>query len=129
MQWDVFDEKEPRSGARGSDVSYLALPVRVEVSLTGAPWEFRARLVELGSDYCILTLLSPCAPALRREATATLYIGTLGPGEVVFDAIITDLLPRPSGMTFRCAIHHRRVNPAPSSGHAPATREERSRTA
>ncbi|HZS90749.1 MAG TPA: hypothetical protein VFE42_25055 [Chloroflexota bacterium] len=129
MQWDVFDEKEPRGGTRGSDVSYLALPVRLEVSLTGAPWEFRARLVELGSDYCILTLLSPCAPALRRDATATLYIGTLGPGEVVFDAIITDLLPRHTGMTFRCAIHHRRVNPAPSSTQAPARRDERSHSA
>ena len=80
------------------------MPVRVEVSLTGAPWEFRARLIEAGADYCLLTLVSPCAPAMRRGATAVLHVGTLGGGDISFAATITDVLPRPAGLTFRCTL-------------------------
>lgn len=80
------------------------MPVRVEVSLTGAPWEFRARLLEAGADYCVLTVVSPCAPALRRDATATLHVGTLGAGELTFHATIADVSPRPSGLTIRCNV-------------------------
>jgi hypothetical protein len=104
MQWEEADDGrgEGRAGAFG--ISMLAMPVRVEVSLTGAPWEFRARLLEAGPDYCLLTLVSPCAPALRRGATAVLHVGTLGAGEVTFAATISDMSPRPSGLTIRCAV-------------------------
>ena len=105
MQWGDVDEQHegPQSG-RGLHISLLSLPVRVEVSLTGAPWEFRARLLEAGADYCLLTLVSPCAPALRRGATAVLHVGTLGGGDLSFAAMITDVLPRPAGLTFRCTL-------------------------
>ena len=105
MQWgDVDEHQERRQAGRGLDVSLLSMPVRVEVSLTGAPWEFRARLLEAGADYCLLTLVSPCAPALRRGATAVLHVGTLGGGDLSFAATITDVLPRPAGLTFRCTL-------------------------
>ena len=105
MQWgDVDEQQEGHAAGRGLDISVLAMPVRVEVSLTGAPWEFRARLLEAGADYCLLTLVSPCAPALRRGATAVLHVGTLGGGDISFAATITDVLPRPAGLTFRCAL-------------------------
>jgi hypothetical protein len=105
MQWGDVDERQERLQAgRGLDISLLSLPVRVEVSLTGAPWEFRARLLEAGTEYCLLTLVSPCAPAMRRGATAVLHVGTLGGGELSFAATITDVLPRPAGLTFRCAL-------------------------
>ena len=105
MQWsDVDDQQERPQTERGLHFSLLSLPVRVEVSLTGAPWEFRARLLEAGADYCLLTLVSPCAPALRRGATAVLHVGTLGGGDLSFAATITDVLPRPAGLTFRCTL-------------------------
>jgi hypothetical protein len=105
MQWsDVDEQDEGHKAGRGLDISLLAMPVRVEVSLTGAPWEFRARLLEAGADYCLLTLVSPCAPALRRGATAVLHVGTLGGGELSFAATITAVLPRPAGLTFRCTL-------------------------
>ena len=105
MQWGDIDEHHERPQAgRGLDISLLSMPVRVEVSLTGAPWEFRARLLEAGADYCLLTLVSPCAPAMRRGATAVLHVGTLGGGDLSFAATITDVLPRPAGLTFRCAL-------------------------
>jgi len=105
MQWGDGDEQqEGHAAGRGLDISLLAMPVRVEVSLTGAPWEFRARLLEAGADYCLLTLVSPCAPAMRRGATAVLHVGTLGGGDISFAATITDVLPRPAGLTFRCAL-------------------------
>jgi hypothetical protein len=105
MQWGDVDEQHegPQSG-RGLHISLLSLPVRVEVSLTGAPWEFRARLLEAGADYCLLTLVSPCAPALRRGATAVLHVGTLAGGDLSFAATITAVLPRPGGLTFRCTL-------------------------
>src|SRR5919109_1799635 len=105
MQWSESEnEFDGASAWRGPDVSVLMMPVRVEVSLTGAAWEFRARLLEAGADYCLLTLVSPCAPALRRGATAVLHVGTLGGGDLSFAATITDVLPRPAGLTFRCAL-------------------------
>ena len=105
MQWgDVDEQQEGHEAGRGLAISLLAMPVRVEVSLTGAPWEFRARLLEAGADYCLLTLVSPCAPAMRRGATAVLHVGTLGGGDLSFAATITDVLPRPAGLTFRCAL-------------------------
>jgi hypothetical protein len=103
MQWSDVDEQHEGQRA-GLDVSLLAMPVRIEVSLTGAPWEFRARLLEAGADYCLLTLVSPYAPALRRGATAVLHVGTLGRGDVSFAATITAVLPRPSGLVIRCAV-------------------------
>lgn len=111
MQWaDWEDVSNDSGGEHGLDVSVLSMPVRVEVSLTGAPWEFRARLVEAGVDYCQLVLVSPCAPVLRRGATATLHVGTLGAGEITFAATVTDVMPRTSGLTIRCAVE--RVNAA-----------------
>jgi hypothetical protein len=108
MQWGDVDERQERLQAgRGLDISLLSMPVRVEVSLTGAPWEFRARLLEAGADYCLLTLVSPCAPAMRRGATAVLHVGTLRGGDLSFAATITDVLPRPAGLTFRCALERR----------------------
>jgi hypothetical protein len=105
MQWgDVDEQQEGHEAGRGLGISLLAMPVRVEVSLTGAPWEFRARLIEAGADYCLLTLVSPCAPAMRRGATAVLHVGTLGGGDISFAATITDVLPRPAGLTFRCTL-------------------------
>ena len=105
MQWgDVDEQQEGHAAGRGLGISLLAMPVRVEVSLTGAPWEFRARLIEAGADYCLLTLVSPCAPAMRRGATAVLHVGTLGGGDISFAATITDVLPRPAGLTFRCTL-------------------------
>ena len=105
MQWgDVDEQQEGHAAGRGLGISLLAMPVRVEVSLTGAPWEFRARLLEAGADYCLLTLVSPCAPAMRRGATAVLHVGTLGGGDLSFAATITDVLPRPAGLTFRCTL-------------------------
>jgi hypothetical protein len=105
MQWgDVDEQHEGSRSGRGLHISLLSLPVRVEVSLTGAPWEFRARLLEAGADYCLLTLVSPCAPALRRGATAVLHVGTLAGGDLSFAATITDVLPRPAGLTFRCTL-------------------------
>ena len=105
MQWgDADEQQEGHAAGRGLAISLLAMPVRVEVSLTGAPWEFRARLLEAGADYCLLTLVSPCAPAMRRGATAVLHVGTLGGGDISFAATITDVLPRPAGLTFRCTL-------------------------
>src|SRR5438874_7335964 len=105
MQWgDVDEQQEGHEAGRGLAISLLSMPVRVEVSLTGAPWEFRARLLEAGADYCLLTLVSPCAPAVRRGATAILHVGTLGAGELSFSATITDVLRRPAGLTIRCAL-------------------------
>ena len=105
MQWgDVDEQHEGPQSRRRLHISLLSLPVRVEVTLTGAPWEFRARLLEAGADYCLLTLVSPCAPALRRGATAVLHVGTLGGGDLSFAAMITDVLPRPAGLTFRCTL-------------------------
>ena|SRR5438105_5604903 len=105
MPWgDVDEPQEGPQAGRGLDISLLSMPVRVEVSLTGAPWEFRARLLEAGADYCLLTLVSPCAPAVRRGATAVLHVGTLGAGDLSFSATITDVLRRPAGLTIRCAL-------------------------
>src|SRR2546423_4108448 len=105
MQWGDIDEHHERPQAgRGLDISLLSMPVRVEVSLTGAPWEFRARLLEAGADYCLLTLVSPCAPAMRPGATAGLHVGTLGGGQPSVAPPTTDVLPRPAGLTFPCAL-------------------------
>jgi hypothetical protein len=105
MQWGDGDDTSPGSyGISGLGISILSMPVRVEVSLTGAPWEFRARLVEAGADYCVLALISPCAPALRRDATALLHVGTLGSAELTFTATVTDVVARPSGLTLRCSV-------------------------
>lgn len=105
MQWDEWDDDQNDAGAALSfGISALAMPVRVEVSLSGTPWEFRARLLEAGADYCVLTLVSPCAPALRRGAEALLHVGTLTAGEIAFAATIADVAPRPTGLTIRCAV-------------------------
>src|SRR2546423_14853400 len=105
MPWgDVDEPQEGPQAGRGLDISLLSMPVRVEVSLTGAPWEFRARLLEAGADYCLLTLVSPCAPAMRRGATAVLHAGTPGGGGPSFPAPITDVLPRPPGPTLPCTL-------------------------
>src|SRR5438270_8930194 len=105
MPWgDVDEPQEGPQAGRGLDISLLSMPVRVEVSLTGAPWEFRARLLEAGADYCVLTLVSPCAPALRRGAEALLHVGTLTAGEIAFAATIADVAPRPTGLTIRCSV-------------------------
>src|SRR2546430_14559508 len=102
MQWgDVDEQQEGPAAGRGLAISLLARPVRVEVSLTGAPWEFRARLLEAGADYCLLTLVSPCAPAMRRGATAVLPVGTLGGGDLSVAATVPGVVPRPAGLTFR----------------------------
>ena len=105
MQWDEWGDghDEPGGGMRFG-ISALAMPVRVEVSLSGTPWEFRARLLEAGADHCLLTLVSPCAPALRRGASAILHVGTLGADEITFAATIVDVSPRPSGLTIRCDV-------------------------
>src|SRR5207248_9018679 len=101
MPWgDVDEPQEGPQAGRGLDISLLSMPVRVEVSLTGAPWEFRARLLEAGADYSLLTLVRPCAPAMRRGATAVVHVGTLGGGDLSFAATITDALPRPAVRTF-----------------------------
>src|SRR2546430_7057655 len=105
MQWgDVDEQQEGPAAGRGLAISLLARPVRVEVSLTGAPWEFRARLIEAGADYCLLTLVSPCAPAMRRGATAVLHVGTLAGGAISFAPPTTDGLPRPPALTFPSAL-------------------------
>lgn len=104
MQWGDDDERDGFDLRRDLNISMLSLPVRVEVLLSGTPWEFRARLLEAGADYCMLVLVSPCAPAMRRGAAALLHVGTLGGGEVVFAATISDVVPRPTGLTFRCSI-------------------------
>lgn len=116
MQWgDDDDRREGYDLRRDLNISMLSLPVRVEVLLSGTPWEFRARLLEAGADYCVLTLVSPCAPALRRGATALLYLGTLGGGEVTFAATISDVLPRPTGLSFRCAVERLATSDAAES--------------
>lgn len=110
MQWGDDDQRGDYDLRRDHNISMLSLPVRVEVLLSGTPWEFRARLLEAGADYCVLTLVSPCAPAMRRGATAVLHVGTLGGGDISFAAIISDVLPRPVGLTFRCEVE--RLNQA-----------------
>lgn len=103
MQWGETSGDEERD-APGLGVSLLAMPVRVEVSLTGAPWQFRARLLEARADSCLLTVVDPCAPALRRGASAVLHIGTLGSDDWTISTTISDVSPRPTGLTIRCAI-------------------------
>src|SRR5256714_15042634 len=101
MPWgDVDEPQEGPQAGRGLDISLLSMPVRVEVSLTGAPWEFRARLLEAGGDYCLPTLVSPCAPAMRRGATAGFHGGTPGGGDPSFPPPSTGGVPPPARFTF-----------------------------
>ena len=117
MQWgDDDDQRDDYDLRRDLNISMLSLPVRVEVLLSGTPWEFRARLLEAGATYCVLTLVSPCAPALRRGAAAVLHVGTLGGGDISFAATISDVLPRPTGLSFRCDIE--RLNSADADARA-----------
>ena len=115
MQWYETNGERMRIGLEPDD-SMLAMPVRIEVSLTGAPWVFRARLLEAEADYCLLTLVDPYAPALRRGAAAVLHIGTPGMGERSIAGTIADVSPRPTGLTIRCAINRA----ANAAGLAPA---------